>query len=118
MSNRYYAVVKGRIPGIYQDWESAKAQVNGFAGCIYKGFSTLTEAKRFMKYPTYGKPVLQNKKRRKSVKRGNVEPQTTNPLQRESFYDGEKSPWEYENYITCIETVQQTVIDQLFPQWS
>ena len=29
---RYYAVAKGRKPGIYEDWDDAKKQVDGFRG--------------------------------------------------------------------------------------
>jgi hypothetical protein len=45
---RFYAVRKGRVPGIYQTWEECEAQVKGFAGQDYKGFSTHAEAITFM----------------------------------------------------------------------
>lgn len=48
MAKRYYAVKVGRIPGIYQTWDEAKAQVNGYSGAIYKSFATLQEADEFM----------------------------------------------------------------------
>lgn len=38
--HQYYAVRKGRVPGIYTTWDDAKAQVHGFAGAEYKGFSS------------------------------------------------------------------------------
>lgn len=41
---KYYAVKKGRVPGIYVTWEDCKAQVDGFAGAEYKGFPTEEEA--------------------------------------------------------------------------
>ena len=37
MSN-YYAVHKGRIPGIYKDWINCQKQINGYNGAIYKKF--------------------------------------------------------------------------------
>lgn len=43
----YYAVVKGKKPGIYASWfgpDGAEAQVKGFVGARYKGFATLDEA--------------------------------------------------------------------------
>ena len=45
--NSYYAVAKGRKPGIYNSWDDASVQVNGVANC-YKGFKTLAEAQQFM----------------------------------------------------------------------
>lgn len=45
---KYYAVKAGKVPGIYRDWESCKAQVHGFKGAIYKSFKTEEEALAFM----------------------------------------------------------------------
>src|SRR5579883_2564815 len=46
---KYYAVRIGRVPGIYSDWLSAKAQVDKFTGNKYKSFDTLAEAETFMR---------------------------------------------------------------------
>ena len=48
MKQKYYAVRKGRQAGIYQDWESCKAQVDGFAGAQYKSFSTREDAAQYL----------------------------------------------------------------------
>jgi ribonuclease HI len=48
MKQKYYAVRKGRQTGIYQDWDSCKTQVDGFAGAQYKSFSTREEAARYL----------------------------------------------------------------------
>lgn len=48
MAKKYYAVKSGRIPGIYQTWDEAKEQVNGYSGAIYKSFATLQEAEHFI----------------------------------------------------------------------
>ncbi|MGN0028161.1 MAG: viroplasmin family protein [Marinilabiliaceae bacterium] len=40
MAGKHYVVWKGRTPGIYADWASAKAQIDGFDGARYKGFPT------------------------------------------------------------------------------
>jgi ribonuclease HI len=45
--NKFYAVVKGHRPGIYDEWfgaRGAEANVRGFAGARYKGFTSLEEA--------------------------------------------------------------------------
>jgi len=44
----FYAVKKGLCPGIYKTWEECKAQVVGFSGAIYKGFSSLEEAEDYL----------------------------------------------------------------------
>ena len=38
MKNKYYVVWKGRTPGIYDNWEACKKEVEGFQGALYKGF--------------------------------------------------------------------------------
>jgi ribonuclease HI len=37
---KFYVVWSGRAPGIYTDWPSCKAQVEGVAGAKYKSFAT------------------------------------------------------------------------------
>jgi ribonuclease HI len=44
----FYAVKKGRAPGIYKTWAEYEAQVKGFADAIYKGFRTRADAKKFL----------------------------------------------------------------------
>lgn len=48
MVNKYYAVRKGKIPGIYESWGEAETQVKGYSGAEYKSFKTLEEADIFM----------------------------------------------------------------------
>lgn len=47
--SKYYAVKKGKHPGIYQTWPECQREVNGFSGAIYKSFSTLAEAQTWLK---------------------------------------------------------------------
>ena len=44
----YYAVARGKVPGIYPTWSECSAQVQSFTGARYKKFSTETEAREFM----------------------------------------------------------------------
>lgn len=44
----FYAVKKGKTPGIYTSWEECRVQVEGVSGAKYKGFATEEEALRFM----------------------------------------------------------------------
>lgn len=50
MGKKFYAVQFGREPGVYYDWESCKAQVDGFKGARYKSFSTEEEAQAYVNY--------------------------------------------------------------------
>lgn len=55
MSNKYYAVVKGKIPGIYDNWTETNAQVKGFPGNLYKGFKNRSDAEFFLQESTIKK---------------------------------------------------------------
>jgi hypothetical protein len=46
---KYYAVRRGRLPGIYRSWEACKEQVEGISRARYKSFWTLGEAEEFMR---------------------------------------------------------------------
>ena len=45
---KYYAVKKGRNPGIYTSWDSCLKEVKGFSGAIYKSFKTKEDALAFL----------------------------------------------------------------------
>ena len=51
MAKKYYAVKKGRVPGIYDTWDECKAQTAGFSGPVFKSFNSLTEAEDFVNNP-------------------------------------------------------------------
>ena len=44
MASKYYAVKKGKVPGIYLNWNDCKAMVDGYPGAVYKSFKTIEEA--------------------------------------------------------------------------
>ena len=48
MAEKYYAVAKGKVPGVYSTWEECKAMVDGFSGAVYKSFKTKGEAVAFI----------------------------------------------------------------------
>lgn len=45
---KYYAVQKGKCPGVYTSWDECKEHVNGFSGAVYKSFTSEKEAKAFV----------------------------------------------------------------------
>ena len=47
----WYVVYKGRVPGVYDDWEDCRRQVHRFSGNSYKGYNTMAEAEaRYTRY--------------------------------------------------------------------
>lgn len=44
----FYAVRRGRLPGIYKTWTACRAQVDGYKGAIFKKFPTEKEAQDFL----------------------------------------------------------------------
>ena len=48
MAKKFYAVKKGRTPGIYLSWDDCKKMVDGYSGAVYKSFLTLQEAEAFI----------------------------------------------------------------------
>ena len=54
---KYYAVQKGHVPGVYQDYDSAFAQIKGFRGPQHKKFDTRQEAEAFVAADTRGPAV-------------------------------------------------------------
>lgn len=48
MIKKYYAVKKGKVPGIYFNWNDCKKMVDGYPGAVYKSFKTLQEAEEFV----------------------------------------------------------------------
>jgi ribonuclease HI len=57
----YYAVNKGRKPGIYLSWLECREQVNDYKFPIYKKFETLEEAEDFVKKGKMTKKLLDDK---------------------------------------------------------
>ncbi len=44
-----YSVHKGRVPGVYNDWETCKKQVNGYAGNKHRSFRNRADADYYVK---------------------------------------------------------------------
>lgn len=45
---KYYAVRKGKTPGVYLTWEACKEQVDGYAGAVHKSFTNMEEAQEYV----------------------------------------------------------------------
>ena len=46
---KYYAVKKGRHPGIYNTWEECQNEVNQFKNAQFKSFTSKEEAWKYLK---------------------------------------------------------------------
>jgi len=74
---KYYAVARGRNPGIYTAWfgaAGAEAQVRGYTGARYKGFPSLGEARKWMENPEIIKATSGRKKPATALKPPRVVP--------------------------------------------
>ena len=49
MKQKYYAVRRGRGPGIYDSWDACRAQVIGFPGAEYKSFPLQADAAAYLR---------------------------------------------------------------------
>lgn len=47
MAKKYYAVQKGRVPGVYLTWAACQQQVTGFSGAVFKSFPVRADAEAF-----------------------------------------------------------------------
>lgn len=48
MAQKFYAVRRGKTPGVYRTWAECKAQVDGYSCASYKSFATAEEAMAFI----------------------------------------------------------------------
>ena len=48
MAEKFYAVKKGSVTGIFKTWDECKASVTGYPGAVYKSFKTREEALEFL----------------------------------------------------------------------
>ncbi|KAI0371336.1 ribonuclease H-like protein [Pilatotrama ljubarskyi] len=44
----FYAVARGRVPGVYASWDECQAQTAGFAGNKHQKFSSLEQARQYL----------------------------------------------------------------------
>lgn len=47
----FYAVKRGRVPGVYESWAECQNQIDGYAGAKFKKFSTEEDAYAFAEIP-------------------------------------------------------------------
>ena len=47
-AKKVYAVKRGKITGVFTNWEECKASVEGYPQAEYKGFASLSEAEAYL----------------------------------------------------------------------
>lgn len=67
MAKKFYAVRKGNKPGIYESWAECQAQINGFSGAEYKGFTSLDDAKAYINNEVQPQLATQKKLKTEAV---------------------------------------------------
>ena len=66
---KYYAIAKGKKPGIYTSWDECKNYVHGFSNAKYKSFPTIEQAEAYYaQYHSGAKPKNQDYKTAKEIK--------------------------------------------------
>ncbi|HBT40280.1 MAG TPA: ribonuclease H [Pseudothermotoga sp.] len=55
---KYYAVKRGRHPGLYEDWQSAREQVEGSPNAEYRSFASKSDALAYLRGETWRCPDL------------------------------------------------------------
>ena len=45
---KFYAIARGRVPGVYRSWDEASRQVTSYSGAVHKSFGTHAEAARWV----------------------------------------------------------------------
>ncbi|HJF87177.1 MAG TPA: ribonuclease H family protein [Companilactobacillus farciminis] len=59
---KIYAVKKGRVPGVYRNWDETKKQVDGFSGAEYKSFENITDAIDYLSWQEKSREETINRK--------------------------------------------------------
>jgi len=98
MKKEYYAVAKGRKPGIYRTWPECREQVDKFSGAVYKGFKDKQSAEEFMQAGAYS--VKQAAPKNHKPQRVNSD-YSPNPAGLKHLYTSNIPPWEFQTFIGC-----------------
>lgn len=60
MKKKYYAVKRGKQTGLFMTWEECKKSVSGYPGAIYKAFSDIEDAKKYIRNDNDNKDESKN----------------------------------------------------------
>lgn len=57
---KYYAVKRGRQPGIYENWSSCQGQIYKYSGAVFKSFEDRAAAEEYLQQEETGQPINEN----------------------------------------------------------
>lgn len=58
VKEKFFTVKVGRNPGVYKTWNQCEEQIKGFSGAVYKLFSSLEDADKYIQEPVQNDSVL------------------------------------------------------------
>ena len=105
---KYYAVRKGYIPGIYQDWPNFQDQIIGYSGAQFKVFTTKKEAQTYMRQSNENENPEDTV--RKQTNNKSISTQTEDQSQVDSHGD-ETESW-HEEFIVLDEVDRFTEMEE------
>jgi len=77
---KFYAVAKGREPGIYETWHDCQLQVDGFSGALYKSFTNREKSEAYLRDAMKGDAS-------KDAMKSNTLSKSSNPIPKENKLD-------------------------------
>lgn len=92
MAKKYYAVHKGRQPGVYDNWDECNAQVFGYQGAVFKSFSSEQDANDFYLFGVQADSKTEAKESVRSVDAKSVSDDFAVPDGPYVFVDGSFNP--------------------------
>lgn len=110
---KYYVVWEGKKPGIYTDWNTAKAQVEGVATAKYKSFESAEEAQKAFSEPHF-KHYNYGKNKETTPQKVNNQQYIKESLAVDAACSGNPGLMEYQGVFT--RTRQQIFHQGPFPQ--
>ncbi|MEM7573333.1 MAG: ribonuclease H family protein [Bacteroidota bacterium] len=112
---KFYVVWVGHRPGIYTDWPTAKAQIDGFAGARYKSFPSRSQAEAAYRSGTisYGSPTAPERGgRSKTPRAASSQKIIRRSISVDAACSGNPGPMEYQGVMTAN---QRQIFHQAFP---
>lgn len=68
----FYAVIRGRQPGLYKSWELCEKQIRGYSDNLFKGFVSENEAVDYLNMHGIAPPAVSARERERSPVRASV----------------------------------------------
>lgn len=76
-AKKYYAVKKGRKTGIFMDWDTCRAEVEGYPGAEYRSFGKLEDAEEYLVGKVQGGVEKEPEKQQENAKPEECPPEGT-----------------------------------------